>query len=204
MATSAMKGARIDLVAGGEPPEVVIELKYPREPNVKNAAWTMMLGEVLKDLYRLAVVPGDVERLFVYAETRQLRDYMDRVARRGGMDLDVDNVVLRPEIAQALPTTAAVIIGTELAAHHATAKRIATHEVDGDLRLAVYQVDALGVPPTPAAEVAAAHVTSVRHSLPRLMKARYAKTVRKSMPVVNRPVERATAHAPRSSERLVQ
>lgn len=156
-----LRGSRIDLVAGGPPPEVFIELKYPREPTEKNAAWTMALGEVLKDLYRLAVAPGEVDRLFVYAETARLRRYMASSATRYGLDLDVDEVTLTPDAASRLPTTAAVIIGSELAAHRITATRIAIHEVDSDLRLTVYQVDALGVPPTPAAALAAVDATGV-------------------------------------------
>lgn len=51
---------------------MLVEFKYPREPVEKNAAWTMTLGEVLKDFLRLAVDPGQVTGLFVYAESRRL------------------------------------------------------------------------------------------------------------------------------------
>jgi hypothetical protein len=83
-----------------------VELKYPREPNLANAAWTTSLGEVLKDLYRLVAYPGAVDRVFVYLETAHLRRYMAGVAHRYGVDLDADTVVLRPVEVAALPSTA--------------------------------------------------------------------------------------------------
>lgn len=151
----SLAGSRVDLVAGGRPPAALIEFKYPREPNEKNAAWTMALGEVLKDFYRLAVYPGRADRLFVYAETARLRRFMARSAVRYGLALDVGQVALRPDEAARLPTTAARIIGAELAAHHVTARRIALVPVDDALRLSVYAVDPLGASPDPVPEAAA-------------------------------------------------
>jgi hypothetical protein len=141
-----LKGSRVDLVVG-RPPVAVIEFKFPREPNEQNAAWTMALGEVLKDLYRLAVFPGRVDRLFVYVETPRLRRYMAGAARRYGLDLDVEQVVLRPDDAARLPTTAGQIIGADLAAHHVKAGRIFLGDIDEALRLAVYRVDSFGTSP---------------------------------------------------------
>jgi hypothetical protein len=54
----ALRGSRVDLAVGGEPPSALIEFKFPREPTEQNAAWTMALGEVLKDFYRLAACRG--------------------------------------------------------------------------------------------------------------------------------------------------
>lgn len=150
-----LAGSRVDLVAGGRPPAALFEFKYPREPNEKNAAWTMTLGEVLKDFYRLAVYPGRADRLFVYAETARLRRFMADSAVRYGLALDADRVTLRPSEAARLPTTAARIIGAELAAHHVTARRIALVPVDEALRLSVYAVDPLGEPPGPVPAEAA-------------------------------------------------
>jgi hypothetical protein len=141
-----LKGSRVDLVVG-RPPVTVIEFKFPREPNEQNAAWTMALGEVLKDLYRLAVFPGRVDRLFVYVEASRLRRYMAGAARRYGLDLDVEQVALRPGDAARLPTTAAQIIGADLAAYHVKARRIFLGDIDEALRLAVYRVDPLETPP---------------------------------------------------------
>jgi hypothetical protein len=48
---------RIDLVV--DPPDgVAVEFKFPREPNEKNAAYTMLFGEMLRDLYRLSMLPA--------------------------------------------------------------------------------------------------------------------------------------------------
>lgn len=147
----ALTGSRVDLVAGGTPPGALIEFKYPREPNEKNAAWTMVLGEVLKDFYRLAVHPKPADRLFVYAETERLRRYMAGAGARYGLDPHADHVTLSPADAARLPTTAATVIGTDLAAHHVTARRLASLTVDADLSLSVYTVDPLGVSPDPSA-----------------------------------------------------
>jgi hypothetical protein len=129
-----LTGSRVDLVAGGMPPTALIEFKFPREPNEKNAAWTMALGEVLKDFYRLAVCPGPVDRLFVYVETARLRRYMAGAAMRYGLGLDVDRVALRSAEAAQLPTTAAQKIGADLAANHVTAERIESMAAGRKLR----------------------------------------------------------------------
>ncbi len=133
-----LRGSRIDLVVGN-PPEALVELKYPREPNEQNAAWTMALGEVLKDLYRLSLIPtGD--KLFVYVETARLRRYMAGAAARYGLNLDVDEVTLEPDAALSLPLTAAQIIGPELVARRVTATRLHVLAIGEDVHLSVYLV----------------------------------------------------------------
>ncbi|GAB2966449.1 hypothetical protein GCM10027184_13760 [Saccharothrix stipae] len=139
----ALKGSRVDLVVGRPSPVALIELKFPREPNEVNAAWTMALGEVLKDFYRLAAYPGEVDRIFVYVEGDRLRRYMAGAARRFGVDLDTDTVALTPAAVAGLPATALGIIGPDLVRHHVTATRLAVIPVDDTLRLAIYHVDPL-------------------------------------------------------------
>lgn len=90
----ALKGARVDLVAGDDPPAALLEFKFPREPSETTSPRTMLLGHVLKDLYRLAVYPGDVDRLFVYVQTAGLRAYMIGAAKKYDLDLDRDRVKL--------------------------------------------------------------------------------------------------------------
>ncbi|GLY85988.1 hypothetical protein Airi02_039170 [Actinoallomurus iriomotensis] len=143
-----LRGSRVDLAVGGRPPAALVEFKFPREPNEKNAAWTMVLGEVLKDFYRLAICPGSVDRLFVYLESIRLRRYMTGATQRYGLDLNADQIVLHPTEVVSLPATAARIIGADLAAHHVTAQRVMQADIDDDLRLSVYMVDPLS--PTPA------------------------------------------------------
>jgi hypothetical protein len=163
-----LSGSRIDLIAGGEPPAALIEFKYPREPNEKNAPWTMTLGEVLKDLYRLAVCGGDADRLFVYAETDRLHRYMAGAARRYGLDLDADYVSLAPVHVGRLPTTAAQIIGADLAAKHVTARRLTVIDIDATLRLSVYAVDQLEGLPNPAANALASDSAQQGPGIPAL------------------------------------
>jgi hypothetical protein len=96
----------------------------------------------LKDLYRLAVYTGDADRIFVHVESVRLRRYMTASAGRYGMDLDADVIELRPADAARLPTTAARIIGADLAAHHVTGRRIHLVDIDDSVRIAVYKVEA--------------------------------------------------------------
>lgn len=163
----ALRGSRVDLAVGGEPPSALIEFKFPREPTEQNAAWTMALGEVLKDFYRLATCPGDADRLFVYIETNRLRRYMAGAADRYGLDLDVEQVALHPADAARLPTTAARIIGVELAAHHVVAQRIRLVTIDDGLRLALYVVDPLGKPHGEAARLAVEESSPAPPNLPQ-------------------------------------
>jgi hypothetical protein len=144
-------GARVDL-AVGQPPGTLVEFKYPREPRDTNAAWTMTLGEVLKDFYRLSAYPGRVTRVFAYAESRRLRRYMLGAAEKYGIDIDRLTFTIAPATVAALPNTARDIIGPA-SATPITAKRLTVVEVDEDLRLSVYLVE--GPPGHITAEAAA-------------------------------------------------
>jgi hypothetical protein len=164
----ALPGSRVDLVVGGLPPAALVEFKYPREPTEQNAAWTMTRGEVLKDFYRLAAYAGDADRIFVYVETGRLHRYMAGRARVDGIDLDRDVVELKPANAARLPATAARIIGAELAEHHVVGRRFALIDVDSELRLIAFEIDALRSLPNPAAISAVAEAPSeLREPSPR-------------------------------------
>ena len=139
----ALRGSRVDLAVGLPVPVALIEVKFPREPKEVNAAWTMTLGEVLKDFYRLAAYPGEVDRVFVYVEGASLRRYMAGATRRYGVELDTDMVTLAPAAITRLPTTALETIGEDLSRHRVTARRLALIAVDDTLRLAIYHVDPL-------------------------------------------------------------
>lgn len=158
--------SRIDLVVGRPDPSVLIELKFPREPNETNAAWTQALGEVLKDYYRLAVVPGHVTRLFVLAESARLRRYLSASAQRYGLQLDLDDVVLHPGKARGLPETALRSVGSQLVAHHVTARRLHCVDVDDTLRLSVFDVHASVGASAELSTAAAAAAVPVEPGLP--------------------------------------
>jgi hypothetical protein len=139
----ALHGSRIDLVLG-TPPRTLFELKYPREPNEKNAAWTMIYGEVLKDFYRLAAYPYEAERIFVYAESDRLHKYMAGAIGKYGLDVHAEEINLHPEQAANVPATVATVFGPTLATNTVTARRIAAIDVDASLGLFVFAVDPLG------------------------------------------------------------
>ncbi len=136
---STLRGSRVDLVVGKRP-QAFVELKYPREPSEQNAPWTMVLGHVLKDLYRLSLVP-EGDRLFVYVQTARLERFMARSATRYGLDLDGDHLVLEPAAARALPMTATQAIGPDLLARRVTATRLHRLAAGDHLRLSVYLID---------------------------------------------------------------
>lgn len=140
----SLPGSRVDL-AIGEPPEAVIELNYPGEQHETNASWTWVLGEILTDFYRLAVYPGEVDRIVVLALTRRARESLSSSVGRFGIDLDNDHVSLNAEAAAALPHTEGVI-SDELRDHPVVASRLWALDVDEDLRISVFLVDAVAGP----------------------------------------------------------
>lgn len=136
----SLPGSRVDL-AIGEPPEALIEFNYPCEPNETNAELTKVFAEILKDFYRLAAHPGEVDRIYVLALTRRLRSSLPSWAGQYGVDLDSDEVSIRSEAAAALPSSAAGVVGDELRGHPVSAVRLWALDVDEDLRINVFKVD---------------------------------------------------------------
>ncbi len=144
-----LKGCRVDLVVGGGMPDALIEFKFPREPNGLNAAWTMTLGEILKDLYRLAVYRGAADRLFALVESDLLSRYLASAGRRYGFDLAAGRVELEPARIATLPPTATAIIGPHLIGYPVTAHRTHTVVIDAALRLTLFTVDSAQIPRPP-------------------------------------------------------
>lgn len=151
-AAPVLKGGHVDLVVG-DPTTTAVEFKFPREPVEKNAAWTQALGEVMKDYYRVAVLPAAVDtRLTVLVSTARLRRYLSGVADRHGVDVLGAQVRLVPERVLALPPTALRILGDWARTVTVTAHALPVAKVDDDVWLQPYRV-APGVhltPPAPA------------------------------------------------------
>jgi hypothetical protein len=131
---------------GLDPVRALFKLKFPREPKLLNAAWTMALGEIIRDFVRLANYPGNADRIFVYIEAASLRKYMAGTARRYGVMLDAEVVSLRPPMLAALPSTARRSIGLALPNHDIHARRIALIPIDRDVSLHVYVFSPSAVP----------------------------------------------------------
>lgn len=164
-----LPAARVDLVARSGTGTAVIELKYPREPDEKNAAWTMVLGEVLRDFFRLARYPGNVDRVFVYLETTRLRRYMAGVARNYRLDLDVEDFVLALTDDLPLPATALQSIGSARVGHPVHAHRAVVIDINETLRLSVYEVhpiDASSTSSVPPVQSTAPSSASARDQQP--------------------------------------
>jgi hypothetical protein len=98
----SLPGSRVDL-AIGEPPEAVIEFNYPCEPIETNAVWTKAFAEILKDLYRLAVHPGDADRILVLAlRQHHVTTWRHRLANMG-LTWTATHPRIDPRHDQALP-----------------------------------------------------------------------------------------------------
>jgi hypothetical protein len=69
---------KIDLVIGRNHDAVAVEFKFPRDSRTGNSPDTMTLGELLKDVYRLAAVPSFGERWAVMFLNDRLRRYLER------------------------------------------------------------------------------------------------------------------------------
>jgi hypothetical protein len=140
-----LHGGSIDL-ALGDPVKVAIEFKFPREPTATNAAWTMHLGEVLKDVYRLAALPATVtERLCVQVVSTRLRRYLDASATKYGIGIGAHGgevTSLGPDTIRRLPETARGVLGrwTEVNwSVRATCRTVLA--IGPDLRLLVHDVE---------------------------------------------------------------
>jgi hypothetical protein len=141
-AAPVLKGGHVDLVVG-DPTTTAVEFKFPREPVEKNAAWTQALGEVMKDYYRVAVLPPDVQtRLTVLVSTARLRRYLGGVADRHGVDVLAGQLKLIPAQVLALPPTALRILGEWARTVEVTAHALPVAKVDEDVWLQPYRVDA--------------------------------------------------------------
>jgi hypothetical protein len=134
-----IRHSKVDLTVG-LPPGDFIEFKYPREPNEKNAAWTMTLGEILKDFYRLAIIERQVRRQVILVTTGRLRRYLESSVKRHHLVMSPERVELVPDTIAALPSTASSIL-TSLYSHHVMATGT-TYAIDDDLRLTAYLVAA--------------------------------------------------------------
>ncbi len=129
----------MDLVVG-RPPTGVVELKFPRDPRVYNAADTMTVGELLKDFCRLAIAP--FERRFA-VQVLQGRLLKHLLGRRGkdvdwkvqqGQALWFDDATWR-----ALPKTAQTSMNVDRFQGSVTAGVVFRQAV-GELTLVVYEV----------------------------------------------------------------
>lgn len=143
----------VDLVIATEP-RAAIEFKYPREPREKNAAWTLHLGELLKDFYRLAYMSDDFEeRWCVQLLTPRLQRYLIGVQARHQVRVAVEPggiTRLDPAIIANLPLTAGKLLA-RWSALPAPVIATCTNSLQvGDLALVVHAVEPSKDRPGPA------------------------------------------------------
>ena len=99
----------VDLVVV-QPPSIVVELKFPRDPRSRNPPDTMTTGELLRDLARLAVCPID-ERIALQVIPDRLRGHLDRRHDVSWAWSPGDRLALTAKQLQALPKTARDALG---------------------------------------------------------------------------------------------
>ncbi len=99
----------VDLVVG-QPPSIVVELKFPRDPRSRNPPDTMTTGELLRDLARLTVCPID-ERIAVQVIPDRLREHLQRRSDVLWAWEPGERLTATQERLQALPKTARDALG---------------------------------------------------------------------------------------------
>lgn len=160
----ALRGGKLDLAvdAGPDGAHAIIELKYPREPVATNAAWTMTYGEILKDFYRVAAIPGVEARWCVLVCTDRLAQYLRGAGLNYAVDVFADEFQLDADAAHGLPKTSRDVLGgwTDATASVRTEQVV---EVDAGLRVHAYSVQESALPAAvvPSAAVPAAPVVAL-------------------------------------------
>lgn len=139
----------VDLVLLGEH-AVAIEFKYPREPRETNAAWTMHLGELLKDVYRLAYMPPVFrQRLSVQLITPRMQRYLAGVVDRHSIEigLSLGQRTVLSAATSGLPPTATRLLGRWVNDGAPVVARCVFELPVHELTLLVHEVDPNGATP---------------------------------------------------------
>jgi len=144
----------VDLVVL-HPTRSAIEFKFPREPRETNAAWTQHLGEVIKDLYRLAHMPTDfANRWCVQLLSNRMLRYLDGVSDRRGVRIGLrpgDVTILEPDLSLHLPPTAAKAIARwQNDGLWVRAQCRVVHDIGNELRLVAHTVEPASAGPGPS------------------------------------------------------
>jgi hypothetical protein len=140
---------KIDLVVDRD---IAIEFKFPRDPvSEVSAADTMTLGEMLSDVYRLAVLPHS-QRLAVWLLHDRLAGYLARAAGRYEIEWPAatgERLCLPPGLPARLPYTAkAAIKNPGISAVEAEA--VIYRSAGEGVRLVVLDVARASICPAPA------------------------------------------------------
>jgi hypothetical protein len=102
---------KIDLVVGRNEEATAVEFKFPRDSRTGISPDTMTLGELLKDVYRLAAVPSFGERWAVMFLNDRLRRYLERRTDCGWTFERGEELAFSPEAFALLPQTASRGLG---------------------------------------------------------------------------------------------
>lgn len=129
---------KIDLVVGRNEEATAIEFKFPRDSRTGISPDTMTLGELLKDIYRLAAVPSFGTRWAVMFLNDRLRRYLERRTDCRWTFEVGEELALSPEGFARLPQTASRGLGEWAEASVAAVCQV-SEAVSGH-RLVAYEV----------------------------------------------------------------
>ncbi len=133
---------KLDLVIADDEKQIAVEFKFPRDSRTGISPDTMTLGELLKDVYRLAAVDSFGERWAVMLLNDRLRRYLERRTDcRWRFEPD-QRLAFSPDGFALLPQTASRGLGEWVAASAAATCRV-SESMDGH-RLLAYEVQAAG------------------------------------------------------------
>jgi hypothetical protein len=137
-----LKGGKVDLAIETDP-AAVVEFKFPRDPTNSGAADTMTLGEVLRDFYRLALLPTSERWVVLLLDARLLR-YVRAAAQRydlGWAD-DLGSELTLTSAIDGLPKTARDALGAALPKTDVTASCLVAADAGPGLTLLAYRLHA--------------------------------------------------------------
>lgn len=152
-----LKGGKVDLAIDADPPAVV-EFKFPRDPTNSGAADTMTLGEVLRDFYRLALLPVSERWVVLLLDARLLR-YVRAAAQRYGLGWsdDLGAELTLTSATDGLPKTARDALGAALPKMDVAASCLVAADAGPGLTLLAYRLQASSA--RPLVDMAGAQVT---------------------------------------------
>lgn len=129
---------KLDLVVGWNKEAIAVEFKFPRDSRTGISPDTMTLGELLKDVYRLASVPSYGERWAVMFLNDRLRRYLERRTDCQWTFEVGEELAFSPEGFALLPQTASRGLGEWAGASAAAVCRVS--EAFSGHRLVAYEV----------------------------------------------------------------
>lgn len=164
---SELGGGKLDLVMDGVT-GTVIELKFPRGSRTGISPDTMTLGELIRDILRVAVVPAR-QRWVVQVINERLQRYLTNLATRHKIRWPAaagETLILERAVLAGLPRTSLNAIGSTPWLLPVTAQCVLVEPAGTGLQLFAYHVEPA---PTAGAGTALTTMPAVHNELPTVL-----------------------------------